>query len=50
MIRLIIVWVVMFPAIGVLLQKLGLEHPVYFACYGAMFALIAELLNGLTKG
>ena len=33
-------WVFIFPLIGVLLERLGLESNAYFAFYGAVFALI----------
>ena len=42
LIKLIISYVVLFPAIGIILEYVGVEHTAYFALYGAVFSIIAE--------
>lgn len=39
-IKIAIAYIVLFPIIGISLESFGLEHPAWFAYYGAVFALI----------
>lgn len=45
LILIIITWVVLFPLIGGLLERLGLDHNAYFAYYGAVFALCYRFIE-----
>jgi hypothetical protein len=45
MIIKIIAWVIVFPIIGIALEKLGLDSHAYFAFYGAVFAHLTYLIK-----